>query len=184
MSESGYYESVPIHSNQNKSYAITGPNGCGKSSFAQILSGYSTPTSGELTYSINGKSVPVEEIYKHLSFAAPYVELIEEFTLNELLQFHFDLKAPIEEIEVGAIPDLMNLSKSRNKQIRNFSSGMKQRLKLGLAFFTPGHLVILDEPTTNLDESGVEWYLKNVEQIKKKQDSDHLFKSGERISVL
>ena len=152
-----------------KSYAVTGPNGSGKSSLAQILIGYSTPTSGKITFTNGDSSLAVDEVYRIMSFAAPYMELIEEFTLAEQLDFHFKLKKSVAGITVREIPALMQLEKSRNKQIRNFSSGMKQRLKLGLAFFTEADLIVLDEPTTNLDESGMNWYLENVQKLKKEK---------------
>ncbi len=152
-----------------KAYAITGPNGSGKSTLAQIVSGYSTPTSGSINYNFNGTDLAQEDIYKLLTYAAPYVELIEEFTLNELLNFHFKLKKPIEGISQSEITKLFNLEKSVDKEIRNFSSGMKQRLKIGLSLTTASELIILDEPTTNLDESGVNWYLELVNRFGRKK---------------
>lgn len=148
-----------------KSYAVTGPNGSGKSSLAQIISGYSTPTSGSITYNMNGSDLPVENVYQHLTYAAPYVEVIEEFTLNEFLNFHFKLKKPVGGISITEIITLIELGKATNKEIRNFSSGMKQRLKIGLALATQAELIILDEPTTNLDENGVEWYLEMIKKF-------------------
>ncbi len=148
-------------------YAITGPNGSGKSSFAQLLTGYSTPTSGKITFRQNNEVLEVEKVYQYLSFASPYMELIEEFTLMELLNFHFKMRAPLQNVQVADLPELIQLSRARDKEIRNFSSGMKQRLKLGLAFYTKSELIILDEPTTNLDETGVQWYLERIEEFTK-----------------
>jgi len=150
-----------------KSYAITGPNGSGKSSLAQIVSGYSTSTSGIVKYNFHGCDLCQEEVYQFLTYAAPYVELIEEFTLNELLNFHFKLKKAIDNISITEIAKLFNLQGAFEKEVRNFSSGMKQRLKIGLALTTYSELIILDEPTTNLDESGVKWYLDMINRFTK-----------------
>jgi len=145
------------------SYAITGPNGSGKSTLAQIITGYFTPSSGVINYFKDYQKVPVEDVFKHLTFASPYMELVEEFTLDELLSFHFKFKKPLEGLGLQEIKELMQLEHVSKKQVKNFSSGMKQRLKLGLAFFSKSSLLILDEPTTNLDTSGVEWYLRQIE---------------------
>lgn len=150
-----------------KAYALTGPNGSGKSSLAQIISGYSTPTSGDVKFALGSKELPNEEIFELLNYAAPYVELIEEFTLNELLNFHFKLKKPVSGLSKSEILTLYKLENAVDKEIRNFSSGMKQRVKIGLALTTNSELIILDEPTTNLDESGVSWYLDMIEKFAK-----------------
>jgi ABC-type multidrug transport system ATPase subunit len=91
------------------------------------------------------------------------MELIEEFALDEILNFHFKFKEPFENHSIEDIKRLMQLDHVGKKQIKHFSSGMKQRLKLGLAFYSKSDLLILDEPTTNLDSSGVQWYLHQIE---------------------
>lgn len=144
--------------NPGSSYAILGPNGSGKSTLLQILAGSLTPSEGSLTYRKNGESINVEEIYSFISISTPYLDLIEEFTLAEHIGFHFKFKPFRPGIDAQGIVDLLGLGKSADKPIRFFSSGMKQRLKLGLAFCTDSPLLLLDEPTTNLDQQGVEWY--------------------------
>jgi len=141
---------------EGKKYAITGPNGSGKSTLLQILSGAVSHNEGTIAYTINNQSCTSEEIYKHLSLAAPYIELIEEMTAKEMLEFHTSfkhLRLPINEII-----DAVGLSKAINKQIRYYSSGMKQRLKLAQAFFSDAPILCLDEPTTNLDAAGIALY--------------------------
>ncbi|TGD80567.1 ABC transporter ATP-binding protein [Hymenobacter wooponensis] len=142
--------------------AILGPNGAGKSTLLNTLSGQLLPSTGTLAYEHQGKLIPVEEIPAYLAYAAPYLELIEELTLAELLQFHIRFKP----LRAGFTPEklisLMYLEKSRHKLVRDFSSGMKQRLKLSLALYAEAPLLLLDEPTTNLDRTGVEWYLEHV----------------------
>lgn len=145
-----------------KTYAITGPNGSGKSTLMQVLWGQLPQSSGAISYSQSGKDIPVEEIFRHVVVAAPYMDLIEELTLAEHLAFHFKLRKPRPGYSVDSIIEKLYMTDSRDKQIANFSSGMKQRLKLGLAFFTDAQLIFLDEPGTNLDEQALAWYCENL----------------------
>jgi ABC-type multidrug transport system ATPase subunit len=148
-----------------KIYAILGPNGSGKSTLLQVLNGSLEPSAGKIAYSFDGKPVEAENVYQHLSLAAPYLELIEEFTLNEMIDFHFKFKAYKPGIDKDMIIDLLALPGSKNKMIRYFSSGMKQRLKLALAFCADTPMLMLDEPTSNLDTQGVDWYLNLVQKF-------------------
>lgn len=150
----------------NKIYAITGPNGSGKSTLLQVISGFLPQTRGELTFRNNGSEVSADDFYKHITVATPYTELIEEFSAIELLNFHFKFKKlrKVQDLE-HFLPEL-NLPNAKNKLIKNFSSGMKQRLKLGLAFYSDSPVVLLDEPTSNLDEQGINWYQKILSEEK------------------
>lgn len=150
-----------------KSYAISGPNGSGKSTLLQILCGQLPPSKGTLEYFIGSIKTPVEDIYKEVSIAAPYVDLIEEFTLCELIHFHFSLRKIKSGLKSSEILDLLELGHAGHKQIGNFSSGMRQRVKLGLALFTECHFLFLDEPSTNLDALSFDWYIKHLNQRSK-----------------
>lgn len=139
-----------------KKYAVTGPNGSGKSTLLQVISGAVTHSEGTIQYSIDNTILPANQEYKHVVIAAPYLELIEEMTADEFLSFHAKFKkltAPNKEIL-----QTIGLEKAAHKQIRYFSSGMKQRLKLAQAFFADTAILLLDEPTTNLDEEGIRLY--------------------------
>lgn len=151
----------------NQPTAIVGPNGSGKSTLLQILSGFHLPTKGELFYSNQGIGIKVEEIFQYISLATPYLELIEEFTLDELLNFHTKFKPLNEGINRSEFKKLTFLEKEGDKDIKKFSSGMKQRLKLGLCFFTQSEICLLDEPTSNLDKFGIQWYQDNIERVVK-----------------
>lgn len=146
------------------SYAITGPNGSGKSTLLQILTGVFLPTEGTISYSQGGDNILEEDFYKHLDIVTPYLELIEEFTLDEFLKFHFKFKRLSEGVSIDDFVQHVYLEKDRGKQLQNFSSGMKQRLKLGLAFYSQSPICFLDEPTSNLDEQGTNWYLTHVKR--------------------
>ncbi|MEO7767283.1 MAG: ATP-binding cassette domain-containing protein [Ferruginibacter sp.] len=139
-----------------KKYAITGSNGSGKSTLLQVIAGALTHNEGTVRMKLSGKILEEENCYQHLSIAAPYLELIEEMTANEFLSFHNHFKPLDSSIE--KILTVVNLENSANKQIRYYSSGMKQRLKLAQAFFCNTPVLLLDEPTTNLDMSGIALY--------------------------
>lgn len=151
--------------NSGQSYAILGPNGSGKSTLLQVLNASLSPSAGTISYTFQGKPVEADQVFNYLSLAAPYLELIEEFTLNEMVDFHFKFKKYRNGLNKKELINLLNLSKSENKLIRYFSSGMKQRLKLILAFCADTSILMLDEPTSNLDTQGVDWYLSLVEQF-------------------
>lgn len=142
--------------------AITGSNGSGKSTFLKAIASLNPLTEGSINYFIKEKEISGEEIYKHLTISAPYLELPEEFSLLELLQFHFKFKKPVAELSYEKMMEIMYLENHQNKPISQFSSGMKQRLKLGLCFFSDVSLILLDEPASNLDEKGISWYLDLV----------------------
>ncbi|MDB5273912.1 MAG: transporter ATP-binding protein [Chitinophagaceae bacterium] len=142
--------------------AITGHNGSGKSTLLKIIAGLQLPTNGHVQLTVNDQLIPTENHYQHLSFAAPYIELMEEYTLQEMLTFYFKLKPLLPALHIDQLPELLLLPKAKHKELRSFSSGMKQRLKLGLAFFSNVPLTLLDEPTSHLDEQGKEWYQKNL----------------------
>jgi ABC-type multidrug transport system ATPase subunit len=146
-------------------YAVTGPNGSGKSTLLQVLWGQLPQSKGELNYCYDNREIPVDEIFKHLTVATPYLDLIEEFTLSEHLRFHFKLKPSRNQMEEEEILDRLRLMHARDKPIANFSSGMKQRVKLGLAFFTKADLIFLDEPTTNLDQEATAWYHEQLQSL-------------------
>ena len=151
-----------------KSYAILGHNGSGKSTFLKVLSSSLTPSAGELSYTDGDEVLSVDHIYQQLSLAAPYIELIEEFTLNELIDFHFKFKNYLPSFDKETVVNLLGLEHALDREIRFFSSGMRQRVKLALACCSASSLVLLDEPTSNLDHAGEQWYLSLIDRTKLK----------------
>ena len=150
----------------SNSYAITGPNGSGKSTLLQCIAGSTDFSEGKIEYSIvNGQSSIInEQIHQQITLVAPYLELIEEMTANEFLKFHFSFKKIIPGISFAQILAETGLEKAAGKQIRYFSSGMKQRLKLAQAVFADVPVLLLDEPCTNLDKNGYELYHYLIEK--------------------
>jgi len=139
-------------------YAILGPNGSGKSTLLSVILGNLEPSEGKVAYTQNDQVIPVEKWYKQVSFAAPYLDLVEEFTLQETIDFHFRFKEFHPRTSKVQLMDLLGLGKAQDKALKYFSSGMKQRTKLALACCTNTPLLLLDEPTSNLDKQGIEWY--------------------------
>jgi ABC-type multidrug transport system ATPase subunit len=141
-----------------QSYAITGPNGSGKSTLLQVLSGNMMLSEGSEQWAIGNKQLAGEQIYQHVSICAPYLEVVEEMTVKEFLNFHHGFKPFITGITIDAIIAAVGLEKAVNKQIRFYSSGMKQRVKLAQCIFSDTAIVLLDEPCTNLDAEGISLY--------------------------
>ena len=141
-----------------KSYAITGANGAGKSTLLQIIAGASLFNEGSINYSFLDKPIVAEKVYSQISFSAPYLEVVEEMTLTEFFNFHSALKNWMPSLNTKKIISIINLEEAAQKQIRYFSSGMKQRVKLAQAIFSNNPVVLLDEPCTNLDAAGITLY--------------------------
>ncbi len=138
--------------------AILGGNGSGKSTLIKSLLGYSTLTEGNMIVERDGALLKSDQFYKTLSFCSPYLELYEELTITEVVDFHFGLKPLKTGVSRKSFLEIIYLEHSANKAIKQLSSGMKQRLRLGLALLSDTEVVLLDEPTSNLDSKGVAWY--------------------------
>ncbi len=148
-----------------KKYAITGPNGSGKSTLLQLIAGALQQNEGTVQYLHPNIRIKNEQAYKYIAIAAPYLELIEEMTTREFLEFHSSFK-PLQ-FPINEIINIIGLAKASNKQIRYFSSGMKQRLKLAQAIFCKTPVLLLDEPLTNLDADGIALYQQLIRQYTK-----------------
>ena len=147
--------------------ALLGPNGSGKSTLMKVISGHLSPSTGRVQFlqSEQQKILDSASIYKEISFAAPYIELIEEFTLTEILDFHRRFKAFQKNLDNQTLLEILGFEKAKHKELRFFSSGMKQRLKLALAICSDSPILLLDEPTTNLDNQGTAWYREILQQF-------------------
>ena len=153
------FRNIDYTFSQNEMYAIIGSNGSGKSTLLQIILGFIQATEGHITNSTNQ-----EHYFAQATIAAPYIELIEEMTATEFLNFHSKFKLFNNEVKISEILEQVQLSTAADKQIRFFSSGMKQRLKLAQAFFSNSSILLLDEPCSNLDKQGIELYHQLIQQ--------------------
>ena len=150
--------------NPGDAVAISGPNGSGKSTLLKLLSGQLLPSDGKLMFSANGKPVDDDELYQRISLAGPYVELIDELSGLEALDFHRKLRGFRQNLSQEVLWERIGWAKRIHKQtLSSYSSGMKQRLRILLALATNAQVVFLDEPTSNLDAEGVAWYQQLVE---------------------
>jgi ABC-type multidrug transport system ATPase subunit len=145
-----------------KSYAITGSNGSGKSTLLQVIAGSLTHNEGSIEFNNEQQSITNEQLYSHISIAAPYLELVEEMSAREMLEFHAQFKPLV--LPIAEALQIVGLEKATDKQIRYYSSGMKQRLKLAQAFFSNTPVLLLDEPTTNLDADGIALYHQLIDK--------------------
>jgi ABC-type multidrug transport system ATPase subunit len=159
------FRGISLEVQSGRPLAITGPNGSGKSTLLKIISGWMLPSRGTIAYELNSRSVATDEVFRHIDYVAPYVELVEELSLAEFLEFHFTHKVIREGLTIRNLCELLYLDREKDKYIKYFSSGMKQRLRLGLGFFSQSPVLLLDEPTTNLDETGKIWYKSQVEKL-------------------
>lgn len=143
---------------KGKAYAITGPNGSGKSTLLQTLSGAVMFNEGTCQWAVNNKSIAPEKVYQYISICAPYLEVVEEMTLSEFFEFHSSFKPLLPMLSVKTIIKEIGLEPAHNKRINQFSSGMKQRVKLAQCILSNTSIVLLDEPCTNLDIEGIDLY--------------------------
>jgi ABC-type multidrug transport system ATPase subunit len=197
------FRNADLEFNSSTSYAITGPNGSGKSTMLQCFGGMLQLSEGKIEYELqvtgykergSGETslqLKDDEVYKEISFCAPYLDVIEEMTLIEFLQFHNQFKSFINNFSIEHIVDEIGLNAAINKQIRFYSSGMKQRVKLAQAIFSDCSIVLLDEPCSNLDAKGIELYHSLIEKYCKERlvivcsnDKVEYSFTSERISVL
>ena len=159
------FKNLNLDLSAGDSIAITGGNGSGKSTLLKCLSGAIPLTSGAIQYQSGATQIVEEQWFRSLALATPYLELPEEFTLSEVLTFHFQFKNPLQQRSNAEILEVLGLEKHKSKTLSQFSSGMKQRVKLALAIFSEVPFLLLDEPTTNLDKQGVTWYLDLIQQF-------------------
>jgi ABC-type multidrug transport system ATPase subunit len=175
-------------------YAITGPNGSGKSTLLQVIGGAMMMSEGSAKYTMGNETareVHVDKAFQHISIAAPYLELVEEMTLQEFLQFHSQFKPLLPGFHLQEIIAEIGLQAATHKQIRFYSSGMKQRVKLAQAIFSNVPCILLDEPCTNLDAAGIDLYHQLVNKycndrliIVSSNDEQEYSFCTEKISIL
>jgi ABC-type multidrug transport system ATPase subunit len=146
-------------------YAIIGPNGSGKSTLLQVIAGAVVSSEGTISYlSDDLKQIVPDEAFNAIAIAAPYLEVIEEMTFTELLHFHQIFKPFLPGVSISDIVEIVGLKTAAHKQIRYYSSGMKQRVKLAQAIFSNTCCLLLDEPCTNLDDAGIQLYHRLINE--------------------
>jgi ABC-type multidrug transport system ATPase subunit len=155
-------------------YVILGANGSGKSTLLQVISGSLTNSEGEISYSDSTNDnisavIETENIFSNLSYCAPYLDLFEEFTLTESIEFQEKFKPFQKGLTTSQIIELTGLEKAKDKQLKYYSSGMKQRVRIALAVLADTPLLLLDEPTSNLDKKAIDWYQQLMNEHSKER---------------
>ncbi|HXP52626.1 MAG TPA: ABC transporter ATP-binding protein [Bacteroidia bacterium] len=152
------FRNLSLEFTQGKRYVVIGPNGSGKSTLLKVISGNVTPSEGKVEYSNNNTNIAVEDVFSKLAIVAPYLDVPEEYSLHEIIAFHKVFKPFEKNLSEKEVIDILELAHTKEKNYKHFSSGMKQRVKLGLAVLSQTPLLLLDEPSTALDAKSVLWY--------------------------
>lgn len=162
------FRDVSISLKTGSAFAVTGRNGSGKSTLIKIFANLIKETSGKISFKIDGIELQREKFFQHTGFVSPYLNLYDELTAYENLEFFFKLKSNFSNLKeiINPLLDKVNLYKRRNEAVKSFSSGMKQRLKFVFALMNKPTLLILDEPGTNLDEEGIRFAYGVLEEHK------------------
>lgn len=163
--EQWIFKGIQLSLSSNTGYHVNGKNGSGKSTFLKILSGFIRPSVGVIHWKENDQSIEKEQIHKHFSWAAPYTQLFDSYNLKELFEF-FASQQRMKVDSAEAFAEIIQLKEHLLKPLRNYSSGMQQRVKLGLAILSDTDVLILDEPSSNLDEPSIKWFQELLEAHK------------------
>lgn len=158
------FRGVTLQIPQGSKWGLLGGNGSGKSTLLKVLASSLTPSSGSVSYAIDGQKIPSNEVAKHISFSGPYLDVIDQFTFPELIAFHQKFKPFEDGLSPEEVLDISQLAPVRKKKIADYSSGMKQRVKLSLAILSKTPVLLLDEPHTNLDAKSILWYRNTMEK--------------------
>jgi len=143
---------------------ISGRNGAGKSTLMQMISGYLSPSEGTIGYSINGKNIERNDLYTHIAYAAPYIDLPQRMTTKELFDHYSKFKRTLGNYK--HFIDFSELTDQGDKFIENFSSGMQQKVALALTLITDVDLMLFDEPTSYLDSQAKTWFFNKIAELK------------------
>jgi heme exporter protein A len=151
------------------SLVITGPNGSGKTTLIRMLCGLVRPTYGQITYIKNEQDIiPKEQTYRYIGLVGPYLELYEDLTANENICFFARMKnVALDQPWITELFERFALHNCRHQLIKEYSSGMRQRLKYIFALLSQPDVLFLDEPNSNLDSAGSEQVYRVMEEQKK-----------------
>ena len=136
-------------------YGISGPNGSGKSTLVKIIAGIIGASKGKIIHKLNDKEIIEEHLHDHIGFVSPYLVLYEEFSTYENLKLFAEIRGiSFNKERVDYLLNKFLLFKRKDDLLKTYSSGMKQRVKFIFALMHSPQLLILDEPTSNLDDEG------------------------------
>lgn len=151
------FEDINFNYNVNGIYGISGYNGSGKSTLVKIIAGIIAPSSGKIIHTDNTKEISPEELHNYIGFVSPYLVLYDEFSAWENLWYFSKIRdVAFNTDKINDLLDKFLLLNRKDDYVKTYSSGMKQRLKFIFALMHSPKLLILDEPTSNLDNEGKE----------------------------
>jgi heme exporter protein A len=151
------------------SLTVTGRNGSGKSTLLKIIAGVLSPTRGNVDLLLDQKPMSVDQRYCYIGFVAPYLQLYDEFSAVENLEFFSRVRGlPVGRSSLAELLARLGLQDRKEDPLRTFSSGMKQRVKYAFALLHDPPVLLLDEPTANLDAAGMETVYRVIEEQKQK----------------
>ena len=145
--------------------SITGPNGSGKSTLMKIIAGYTSPNEGKVLHSSNDAEIEKEKVFQQVAIAAPYLDVYTDLSALETIELQASFKPFLKNLSPQEMLETLGIGRAANKAVKDLSSGMKQRLLLALAIFADTEMLLLDEPTSNLDDDGLELYLTAIESV-------------------
>jgi ABC-type multidrug transport system ATPase subunit len=131
----------------------------------QLISTFLEPSSGSVAFYAGSEKVPLEQVHRFFSVAAPYLDFIPHFSIDEQILFTERVKGLSDQFTIEDVLKIMELEAHRNKRLSELSSGMKQRVRLVVSLSANVPFVFLDEPTTNLDDRSKQWYLETVRHL-------------------
>ena len=167
--EKKIFSNINFEISSGSSVSITGPNGSGKTTLMRIISGLINPTEGNVTYYNNDSKLENRDKFSHLGLVGPYLELYDDLTAMENMQFFSKMKRISNHKNIiFELLEKMNLAGQETELVKNYSSGMKQRLKYVFALLDSPEILLLDEPTSNLDKEGINTVYEIMENQKSK----------------
>jgi ABC-type multidrug transport system ATPase subunit len=156
------FKDIHIELKSGQFLAVSGGNGSGKSTFLQCVLGSMGSTTGQCSLYTADHKIHEDSYAQNFSIAAPYSGIYEDFTLRETVDFHIKFKPLASGLDASGFAELIGLMNHIDKPVHQFSSGMKQRVKLGLALYSEVSVILLDEPCSHLDAKGIQWYKEQV----------------------
>lgn len=161
------FRDIDFECGPGTSVCITGPNGSGKSTLLKIIAGLLAPSSGNITFSIDEKETTAETKRRSVRLVSPEMNLYDELTGSENLRFLSSISGvPVSQEKIGTILNSVGLGERGDDFFGEYSSGMKQRLKLASALMSDPPLLLLDEPSSNLDHDGREFVYRVMQEQK------------------
>lgn len=162
--KSWIFENLNIAFQEGSRCAILGGNGSGKSTLLQVISGYLSPSQGNVVWQLRGNSISIDHLHQHVSMCTPFLSLHDDLTLAENISFFTHFKPLRAAWNSEDLAGIMQLDAHQHKTLKQYSSGMRQRVKLALAILADTELLLLDEPTSHLDHKAIDWFSALLEQ--------------------